>query len=101
MHTTAPARHRVQGFVHMDGSVRHASGFYCQNGPEIDGARNVVEGGEVKPGPDNNCPMYWAPDLGYSIPLNSFCADRAEAVDAARLYIAKQRVELDRLERAL
>jgi hypothetical protein len=96
-------RQAISGFVAIDGVVYGpVTGYYCQNGSNVDGRRNSIDAnGDVGPGPEATDPMYFAPDVGYSMGREKFHATREGAVAEARVYIAEQRAYLARLEAEL
>jgi hypothetical protein len=58
-------RHMVTGWA--SSPVVEVQGFYCPNGPDVDGEWNVVmPDGKVGPGPASRYPAYFFPELGSS-----------------------------------
>lgn len=86
-YSTDPNLSRRQMVVRwvFDGTlVRQVQGFYCTNGPDVDGEWNIYDAdGKEAPGPASRSPFYFFPEAGCSTGLNSTFDTEFDATNAA------------------
>lgn len=101
-HSQFAGREMIVGWISHNGGVKQVQGFYCQNGGDLDGRWNILnDEGDTAPGPHNNCPMYFAPEVGSSIDARSYHLTRTVAVDDVREKLLRERAIIDEQLRAL
>lgn len=94
-------RHMVTGYFNDAGRIVEIQGFYCMNGPDVDGQYNIEDGAVISPGPGNLSPYYFVPEVGVATSVQNIHAKRRDAVKEARRKLEDERDRIDDLLEAL